>query len=165
MAEQYIPHMEIYPAQTSSDTKHGQERSEHSLISVDFRPELSREEIMHRIGRAVTHWWLTDEGRGAISHEPMNITEKPDGSIHVRFKQYTSGISNDEFGIIHPDGWTGTETIHVLDIGWDAYAYTVTSQYAHPRNFRYILPQYEARRRTHSGNEEILAIGHDLWNR
>lgn len=164
MAEQYVPHQESSSPLVADDALSPQENQqqsyENNLIHVDFRPDLSRQEIMHRIGEVVTSWWLTEAGSGAISHVPLSVTDSPNG-LGVRFKQYKRGFAGDELGIPHLEGWSGLETINVLDVKWNASSHTIDPQYVHPRNFRYILPRHEANRA--GAANDTTTIGQELW--
>ena len=164
MAEQYALSQEILTAYNLDDAENQEQSPIDNLTHVDFRSNLTRQEIMHRIGEVVTSWWLTRAGGGAISHEPIDMRENPNGDIGVRFKEYKRGFSGSEYGIPHSSGWSGLETISVLDIEWSASAQTIEPHYVHPRNFRYILPQHESRIHAHSNDEATSTIRQELWD-
>lgn len=147
MAEQYALHRDLLITPIIEDGENEQHPKD-NVTHVDFRQNRSRQESMQRIREVVTSIWLTEDGFGAISHEPISVHEELDGSLRVRFKEYLRGFNGDEYGIPHPNGLSGLETIKVLDVELKTGSHTIKSRHVHPRNFRYIFPLYEAKKRS-----------------
>ena len=132
------------------------------LIRVDFRPELTRKEIMLRIGEAAALGWHPELGSEILSSEPIHASEHEEG-IDVTFKLYERHAAFDDHGIATPDGWSGPETIRVLKIGWNVASKSISSDYIHARNFRYQLLDLETKKRTEGGRAELQALHSELW--
>lgn len=156
MVEKYFPIEENIFAQ---------ECPEDNVIHVDFRPKISRQEILRRIGEKAMIGWQPDLNVEVLSSEPLHLHEDEDGNIDVTFKQYQRGYSTDTCGTPHSYGWSGgTETLRILNIHWDAGLYSVSSEYVQARNFRYQLIEVESQRRYTHVNEELRALRRELWD-
>ncbi len=132
------------------------------LIRVDFRPELTREEVMLRIGEAAALGWHPELDSEILSSEPIHASEHEAG-IDVAFKLYERHVAFDDHGIATPDGWSGPETIRVLKVGWNAVNKSISSDYIHARNFRYQLLDLETKKRSESGRAALQTLRSELW--
>lgn len=86
------------------------------LIRVNLRPELTRKEIMIRIGEAASLGWHPELGSEILASEAIHAHEHDNG-IDVTFKLYERYVRSDDHGIVSPEGWSGFETIRVLEVG------------------------------------------------
>lgn len=135
------------------------------VIHVDFRPAPDRQEILHRIGAIATSYRQPDDSGPTLSCDPISLLEYDDGTIDAKFKLYQQGHASDSAGMGH-QGWSGSETIRILNVTWDAEAGMIHSGYVHARNFRYQLLPLESKKHSDiaKAEAEIQDMRDAIWN-
>lgn len=154
MAERYLPLAEVIPAPLCPEGLD---------MNAEHPPKPGRSEIMQRIGEKALLGWQPELEADILSSEAISFAEDERGNIDVKFKQYQRHYASDRQGMLHSSGWSGTETIRILNVHWDATSQATSLDYVDARNFRYQLIEHESLKRAGQANH-LQALSQELWS-
>jgi hypothetical protein len=164
MAEQYVSSDDyLYNLQESVDGEQSSTIGD-NIIHIDPRPIIDWDEKMRRIGAEIIAFQKLDNGLTEFSHNPISCSNEQTGSVSVYFEKFQAGHTGNEIGVRFQGERNGIETRSVIVARFNESTHTVETYDVHQRNYRYIFPGLESRRRDGKAESESERIRHFLWH-